>query len=252
MKKVIHIILTFIVGAVISAIVFSSCSAAKTADLENELFLIRQELSETKRNAETRIKILDFQIQAYKSTNQELIRRLSEKEPEEEEEPVENSKERLPEGPTNMFMGMSYRKITDKASDQYALQQECITSKWSGIRVYHDDDGEYYYCVALGTAYGIDIGDTWKVTLRNGSEFNVILAEYKHDITDPDPNDFGDPCKNYDGEDCTNVIEFVFDEDYVPREVIRAGTFSQLEQFGGLHGDGGNIVSMEYTGRVWT
>ena len=160
-------------------------------------------------------------------------------------------KSRLPEGHTNMFMGMPHWKISDKTSDQYTLQQKCITGNWSGIRVYHDDEGEYYYCVALGTAYGIDIGDTWKVTLRNGSEFNVILAEYKHDITDPDPNDFGDPCHNYDEQDCTNVLEFIYDEDIIPDCVLQAGTFTELDFFGGKYGDGGDIVKMEYTGRKW-
>lgn len=160
-------------------------------------------------------------------------------------------KSRLPKGHTNMFMGMPYDLITDKASDQYALQKECITVKSTGIRMY--DAGETgYYCAALGGAYGTDIGDTWHVTLKNGSEFNIILADYKHPIDNPDPNDFGDPCKNYDGEDCTNVIEFVFDGDYLPREVLIAGTFSKLTFFGGLYGDGGDIVKMEYTGRVWS
>lgn len=161
-------------------------------------------------------------------------------------------KSRLPEGHTNMFMGMPHWKITDKTSDQYTLQQKCVTSKWSGIRVYHDDDGEYYYCAALGTAYGIDIGDTWKVTLRNGNEFNVILAEYKHDITDPDPNDFGDSCVNYISDDfCTNVIEFIYDKEHIPTKVMSAGTFSVLDFFGGITGDGGDIMKMEYLGRVW-
>lgn len=172
---------------------------------------------------------------------------LSDLEPMTEKE----QKSRLPEGHTNMFMGMPHWKITDKTSDQYTLQQKCITSKWLGIRVYNDDDGECYYCVALGTAYGIDIGDTWKVTLRNGSEFNVILAEYKHDITDPDPNDFGDPCYNYDTHDCTNVIEFIYDEDVIPDYVLQAGTFTELDFFGGKYGDGGDIMKMEYLGRVW-
>lgn len=160
-------------------------------------------------------------------------------------------KSRLPKGHTNMFMGMPHWKITDKTSDQYALQQKCDISRWSGIRMYHDDDGEYYYCVALGTAYGTDIGDAWHVTLRNGSEFNVILAEYKHDITDPDPNDFGDPCHNYDEQECTNVLEFVYDEEYTPPRVIQAGTFTELNFFGGKYGDGGDIMKMEYSGRMW-
>ena len=159
------------------------------------------------------------------------------------------SKERLPKGHTNMFMGMPHWKITDKSSDQYALQQECSTHIFNGIRGY--SKGEFYYCVALGTAYGTDIGDTWRVTLRNGSEFNVILAEYKHDISDPDPNDFGDPCHNYDEQDCTNVLEFIYDENIIPDCVLQAGTFTELDFFGGKYGNGGDIVKMEYTGRVW-
>ncbi len=159
------------------------------------------------------------------------------------------SKERLPKGHTNMFMGMPFRKITDKSSDQYALQQECSTHVFSGIRIFEKEG--CYFCVALGTAYGTDIGDTWKVTLRNGSEFKIILAEYKHDITDPDPMDFGDPCHNYDEQDCTNVLEFIYAENIIPDCVLQAGTFTELDFFGGKYGDGGDILKMEYTGRKW-
>ena len=160
------------------------------------------------------------------------------------------TKDRLPNGATNMFMGMSYRKITDTKSQQYRLQQECYTADLTGIRCYKSGD-KLYYCAALGGAHGIDIGDTWRVTLKNGTRFNIIHAEFKHPIDNPDPNDFGDNCDNYDGQDCTNVIEFVFDDEAVPPEVIEAGTFSKLDYFGGLNGDGGNIIEMQYTGRVW-
>ena len=160
-------------------------------------------------------------------------------------------KSRLPKGHTNMFMGMPHWKITDKTSDQYALQQECITVKSTGIRMY--DAGETgYYCVALGGAYGTDIGDTWHVTLKNGSEFDIILADYKHPIDHPDPNDFGDSCVNYISDDfCTNVIEFIYDKEHIPTKVMSAGTFSALDFFGGITGDGGDIMKMEYLGRVW-
>lgn len=160
------------------------------------------------------------------------------------------TKDRLPKGATNMFMGMSYRKITDTKSQQYRLQQECYTADLTGIRCYKSGD-KMYYCAALGGAYGIDIGDTWRVTLKNGTRFNIIHAEFKHPIDNPDPNDFGHKCRNYDGQDCTNVIEFVFDDEKIPPEVIEAGTFSKLDYFGGLNGDGGNIIEMQYTGRVW-
>ena len=114
------------------------------------------------------------------------------------------------------------------------------------------DAGETgYFCAALGGAYGTDIGDTWHVTLKNGSEFDIILADYKHPIDNPDPNDFGDICENYGVKACTNVIEFIYDKEYIPRKVMNTGTFSVLDFFGGIEGYGGDIVKMEYTGRVW-
>lgn len=150
--------------------------------------------------------------------------------------------ERLPEGPTNTMRGMDYRKITNTRSDQYILQQSCWTNE-DGIRTY---DG--YLCVALGSAYGRDIGDTWHVTLECGTEFDIILSDFKDDGT---TDFFGHPDKNYDGEDVINIIEFVMDDQAISEEVRNAGTFTVLDKFGGLHGHGGNIVLLEYTGQVW-
>lgn len=158
------------------------------------------------------------------------------------------SKERLPEGMTNTFRCMDYRKITNIRSDQYALQQECNTGTCTGIR-YYNSGGTLYYCAALGSAYSRDIGDTWAVTLANGEEFNIILSDFKDDGT---TDFFGHPDINYDGERCTNIIEFVVDMGVVPSEVVQAGTMSALEQFGGLFGNGGNVIEMKYTGRVWS
>lgn len=151
-------------------------------------------------------------------------------------------KERLPYGMTNTIRFMDYRKITDETTAQYRLQQECTTDN-QGIRRYSD-----FICVALGSAYGQDIGDTWQVTLKCGTVFNIIYAECKDDGK---TDFFGHDDVNYDEQDCTNVIEFVVDEEKVPSAVEIAGTFTKLDNFGGLYGDGANIVEMKYTGRVW-
>lgn len=156
-------------------------------------------------------------------------------------------KERLPYGMTNTLRFMDYKKITDKNSIQYRLQEDCDTDVDSGIRVYYVN-GTDYYCAALGSAYGRDIGDTWRVKLACGTEFDIILADFKDDGT---IDYFGHPDKNYDGEPCTNVIEFVTDEDYVPSSAESAGTYTVFGILGGLHGKGGNIAKMEYTGRMW-
>lgn len=156
-------------------------------------------------------------------------------------------KERLPYGMTNTLRFMDYRKITDKNSVQYRLQEDCDTDVDSGIRVFYAN-GTDYYCAALGSAYGRDIGDTWHVTLACGTEFDIILADFKDDgATDY----FGQPDKNYDGDPCTSVIEFVTDEDYMPSSVLSAGTYTVFGSLGGLHGKGGNIIEMKYLGRVW-
>lgn len=158
-------------------------------------------------------------------------------------------KERLPYGMTNTLRFMDYKKITDKNSIQYKLQEDCDTDVDSGIRVYYVNETKTdYYCVALGSAYGRDIGDTWHVKLECGAEFDIILADFKDDGT---TDYFGQPDKNYDGEPCTSVIEFVVDNDYIPSSVKSAGTYTVLGGFGGLHGKGGNIEKMTYTGRVW-
>ena len=157
-------------------------------------------------------------------------------------EAVKLLKERLPYGMTNTIRFMDYRKITDETTAQYRLQQECKTDS-QGIRRYGD-----YICVALGSAYGQDIGDTWHVKLKCGAEFDIIYAEHKDDgMTDF----FGHDDVNYDEQDCTNVIEFVVDEEKIPAAVEIAGTFTKLDNFGGLYGDGANIVEMKYMGRVW-
>lgn len=156
-------------------------------------------------------------------------------------------KERLPYGMTNTLRFMDYRKITDNNSIQYKLQEDCDTDVDSGIRVYYANETDYF-CVALGSAYGRDIGDSWRVTLECGKEFDIIYAEYKDDGK---TDFFGHPDTNHDGDNCINIVEFVVDEDCMPSSVKIAGTYTALGGFGGLYGKGGNIIEMKYLGRVW-
>lgn len=157
-------------------------------------------------------------------------------------------KERIPYGMTNTIRFMDYTKITNTASWQYKLQQECKTAVLTGIRIYTDKNGKEYYCTALGSAYGRDIGDTWHVTLACGTEFNIIYAEYKDDGS---TDYFGHPDTNYERQDCINILEFVVDVNEIPSAAMSEGTFTAWGAFGGLHGNGGNVAKMEYTGRVW-
>jgi hypothetical protein len=170
-------------------------------------------------------------------------------------EPQEYSKSRLPDGHTNTFRCEDWRRLNMPGSLQELLQRECLTDTDTGLRFWYNykdlNDNEPYICAALGTAYGVDIGDTWRVTLKCGEVFNIILSDFKHPIDNINPFDFGDADRNYDGQPTTSVIEFVFDEKIAPTAMIKAGTMSYFDRFGGLYGDGGDIVKIEYLGRKW-
>lgn len=157
----------------------------------------------------------------------------------------------LPYGiPTNFFCCEPYDRF-NKSSAQHRLQQECTTEVGTGLRVYTDKDGNRYYTAALAGAYGMEIGRAYAVELQNGTQFNVMLSDYKHPIDDARADDYGDWAVNYDGEDVLCVIEFITDMALIPRVCKDAGTMSALPMFGGLYGHSGNIVNMQDLGRVW-
>lgn len=156
-------------------------------------------------------------------------------------------KERLPEGHTNVISGMPYTTITNKKSEQWALQLQAFTGKY-GIRSYFDGD-RIYFLAAMGSAYGRTIGDTFRVTLRCGTVMYVMLGEFKDDGTDP--NFFGHPTTHADGYDVTCVLEFIYDAEHINSKALQAGNFCNIECFGGLHGYGGDIARIEYLGRKW-
>ena len=153
---------------------------------------------------------------------------------------------------TNTFRCMDYRTITDTTSWQYKIQLLSQTNMYNGLR-YYEYNGEKYYTVALATAYGIDIGNAYKVELQNGTTFNIIHAEYKHDIRYPRPDDYGDPDVNYDKENTISVIEFVYDDVNAPAQLIADGEANRyLGEGCDIYGNGCNIKSMTYLGKIWS
>lgn len=149
---------------------------------------------------------------------------------------------------TNMFRCEPYKFA--KGSQQAMLQEVCRTDAETGIR-YYDDGQTKWFCAALAGAFGTDIGHAYKVKLKCGTEFNVILADFKHPIDNVRDDDYGDADTNYDGQACTCVIEFVVDMASVPDKVKQAGTMSALDMFGGLYSYDGDIVEVKDEGRVW-
>ena len=225
--------------------------------LEAEIKTLRDENFELEQALETERVNSDMLRQTLLDT---IISAAEDSEPEEEVSQA-TAKERLPEGvATNRYdcEGFSFPEGTA----QYKLQQLCTNDWETGIRIFTRDNIRYR-CVAMGTAYGIDIGDAWEVTLHNGYTFPVVLADYQHDISFIDPNDFGetflrddagniiDILRNADGQPVVHVLEFVTDMNVVPKAAIEAGGMHGLEKFGGRHGTGGNIIKIEHLGRKW-
>ena len=197
--------------------------------------------------------VLTDAIRELRDINKELT--------EEPEPEAPHDMERLPEGvATNRYdcEGFSFPEGTA----QYKLQQLCTTDWETGIRIFTRDNIRYR-CVAMGTAYGIDIGSAREVTLNNGYSFPIILADYQHDISFIDPNDFGerfvydddgnivDNLRNYDGDPVVHVLEFIVDLGAIPQAAKEAGGMHGLTIFGGKYGDGGNIAKLKYLGRKW-
>ena len=143
-----------------------------------------------------------------------------------------------------------YKSAFIEGSHQNKLQQECQTDPETGIR-YFDDGQTKWFCAALAGAFGTEIGHAYAFTLANGKRIPVIMSDFKHPIDNVQADDYGDADKNYLGDDCINVIEFVVDMDAVPTEVKQAGTMSALDRFGGLYSYDGDIVDVKDEGRVW-
>lgn len=110
---------------------------------------------------------------------------------------------------------MDYRTITDKSSEQYALQQKAYTGPY-GIRCVRDGKN-VYYCVAMGSHFGTEIGQKYTVTMVSDNTFTVILADQKADSDTDDDN-------IADSDGC--ILEFLVDKEQVSDTVKLMGDVS--------------------------
>lgn len=109
---------------------------------------------------------------------------------------------------------MDYRTITRRDSAQYQLQQLAWTDA-DGFRRY-----EQYYLIALGTAYGNTIGQTYEITLSSGRVFLGMLGDVKAD-------EHTDRTHKYI-EMNGNVVEFIIDRKKMDADVLTGGDISPL------------------------
>lgn len=134
---------------------------------------------------------------------------------------------------TDFYGYMDYRKITDKTTPQYEMQQSAWTD-WQGLRRYNND-----YMVAMGSYYSdYEVGSRFEITLENDTVFTVILGDLKDDIHTDKRNMYTPVYQNWQLVKA-NVIEFIVDENQLSYDVKQLGTISGYEEFNG------NIVSIK-------
>lgn len=118
---------------------------------------------------------------------------------------------------SNFKSYMDYRIITRGA--QFELQQQAYTDS-NGCRKVGN-----YFCIALGSYYGSEIGAKYRIRLSDGTSFLGILADQKADKDTNSTNQY--TIYNKD------IIEFIVDTNKLPPAVQLSGSLSSLEKFEG-------------------
>lgn len=129
---------------------------------------------------------------------------------------------------------MDYRTITDKSSEQWAIQQQAYTDE-NGFRKIDD-----MYCIAVGTYYAENCGTKLIIQLDDDTEFNAIVADLKQDIHTDETHRFtlleknGESILSEHGVPMVNVIEFIVDTEQTPEEVKLSGSISSVNFEGNI------------------
>ena len=114
---------------------------------------------------------------------------------------------------------MSYTAITNKSSKQWILQQQATT------------DGNGFRCidglplVAIGTGWGLSVGDYATVICDNGNVFDVVIGDIKSDVHTLEDN------KTTTSNGCR--CEFIVDMGSLNHSVRNRGSVSVLQEYSG-------------------
>jgi len=157
---------------------------------------------------------------ALASQIQELIAQIEKLEAKKVEEEKEEGKVTQPITPPKRDFKsfMSYKAITSKSSKQWQLQQEAITNE-DGIRCI---DG--IPLVAIGTGWGLSVGDIAMVACENGNSFKIMVGDIKSDKhTDAEHKTSGSGCR----------CEFIVDISKLNSKVKVMGNMSTLPKYSG-------------------
>ena len=156
-------------------------------------------------------------IQEIKSENADLKAYISKLE--EEKTMLEDEIEELNILKQDFKSYMPYTAITSKSSVQYKLQQQASTDS-DGIRCLDSKP-----MVAVGTGWGLTVGDSALVICENGNNFEVIIGDIKADIHTISDNK-------------TTIIngcrcEFIVDTNSLNITVKYMGNVAVLEEYSG-------------------
>ena len=134
----------------------------------------------------------------------------------------------LPEEADGRFKTyMDYRKITNKNSKQWKLQEQAWT-EGRGFRKI----GEHFL-VAVGTFYADEVGKELLIEFEDGQQIKAIVGDIKQDKHTDSTNRYV-PVNG-------NIVEFIVDVEKLDPEVIRRGDVSLL----GLNGKITSIWEVE-------
>jgi hypothetical protein len=163
-----------------------------------------------------------------------------------EEQPQEETTEEVVEefvpdpysGVSGRFKSWTQYTVYAKSSKQYKLQQIAYTD-YNGLRKVGD-----YFCVALGSYYGEEIGLVYEITLEDNGEyktFKAVLCDQKSDRHTDATHRYTKSCK------C--MVEFAIDRYTAQKvnKVVYTGTVGSLPEFRGSVVKIQNIGKMDIT-----
>lgn len=114
---------------------------------------------------------------------------------------------------------MPYTAITNKSSTQYKLQQQATTDS-DGIRCINSKP-----MVAVGTGWGVNVGDNVLITCDNGNSFEAVVGDIKANSHTMSDN------KTTASNGCR--CEFIVDMNRLNKSVKTLGSVSALSKYNG-------------------
>lgn len=114
---------------------------------------------------------------------------------------------------------MPYTAITNKNSKQWKMQKSATTDE-NGIRC-----AEGRPMVAVGTGWGVNVGDVVLITCENGNSFEAVIGDIKDDSDTKSDN------KTTASNNCR--CEFIVDMDNLNSTIRLSGNVAALEQYNG-------------------